>query len=110
MMLKSQGFTVLSLLCCALMVGGCASAATAEGMTVRTTSAPSPDVAKTVSVTDVVGGSETHPFDTPKIDNTSFRAALTSSLRDAGLLADGVGARFKVVATLVSLQQPMGGI
>lgn len=97
----------------ALFIGGCASGATAQGMTVepgQVASSPPSKMAKTVLVDDVVGGSKTSAFDSSKIDNAEFKAALVGSLRTAGFFADGAPARYAIVATLVTLSQPTEGI
>ena len=113
-MVWMRWFAGAGILVGAMAIGGCASGATAEGMTVKAMTAagrvaPS-DVAKTLTIDEVVGGSQTHPLDLPQIDNDSFKTALALSLRDAGLLAEGSGARYRVTATILILTQPREGI
>ena len=97
----------------ALFVGGCASGATAQGMTVtpgEVSSPTPPEMTKSVAVDEVVGGRQTSAMDSSKIDNASFKQALVSSFVTAGLLGESDAARYKVTATLLQLEQPTGGI
>jgi len=96
-----------------LFLGGCASAATAQGMTVtpgEVSGAKSKDIGKDLAVDEVMGGSNTNWFDSSKIDNENFKGALVGSLRIAGMLKEGQGARYKMTATLLRLEQPIGGM
>lgn len=96
----------------ALMLGGCASGATAQGMTVKAAEnqAPaSPEVAKAVGVSDVSGGRTTNPLWTSQIGNADFKKALVGSLRAAGLLSENGNARYVVSAELIALEQPLFG-
>ena len=69
-----------------------------------------PAVAKAVVVDEVAGGRGTNAMGSSQIDNASFKSALVSSLPSAGLLGEASGVRYKVTATLLRLEQPMGGI
>lgn len=92
----------------ALYLGGCASPATAKGMTITPNdiTGPAPaEMAKSVVVEDIVGGRATNSADTSKIDNASFKEALHRSLELAGLLGDA-GARYKVAAAVIKVDQP----
>lgn len=96
----------------ALFLGGCASGATAEGMTVRSPglkASASPEVATAVAVGVVSGGEKTEPLWTSQISNPDFKKALVSSLRAAGLLADSAHAKYVVTAEMVALAQPLAG-
>ncbi len=113
MMVRKAGLVCVLVAVGSLFVGGCASGATAQGMTVTPGEVASPtpsEMAKSLVVDEGVGGRETNAMDASKIDNKSFKAALVSSLLTAGLLGEGPGARYKVAATLLQLEQPMGGI
>jgi hypothetical protein len=95
----------------ALLAAGCASGATAKGMTVvpgDVTSATNPALARAVAVGVVAGGESTNPAWSSNVDNDEFRAALTESLRAQGLLAEGPG-RYELVAALVALDKPLFG-
>jgi hypothetical protein len=93
-------------------LGGCASAATTEGMTV----ARAPQVTAlpellqhSVHVRSVLGGEPTNPLWTSEVGNPEFRQALESSLRNNGLLADGTTGDYALDATLIDVTQPMIG-
>lgn len=94
-----------------LSLSGCATGATAGGMTVTNAEivAPkNPAVERAVTVGEMGGGSSTNPLWTSKVGNEDFKTALTESLRLAGMLADGAG-RYTLKASLVSLDQPLVG-
>jgi hypothetical protein len=93
----------------AIFLGGCASGATAQGMTVKAadiTGPASPDVAKSVAVREVEGGEATDAWGTSQIDNPEFKKALVRSLQAAGLLSTDPNPKYVVSADLVSLKQP----
>lgn len=97
----------------ALSVGlaGCSAGANASRMTIGPADlvkAPNGPMQQAVAVGEVAGGSETNPLWMSRVSTAAFRAALTDSLRMAGLLASGDG-RYKLKATLLSLDQPMVG-
>lgn len=95
-----------------LFLGGCASGATAPGMTVKAaeiTAPARPEVAQAVGVSAVSGGQATDPLWTSQISNKDFAKALVSSLRNAGLLSEGANARYLVKAELIALEQPLVG-
>lgn len=97
----------------AIFLGGCASGATAQGMTVKAADIAgpaSPDVAKSVAVSDVVGGEATDVFGASQIDNPEFKKALVRSLRAAGLLSETPNAKFAVSADIVFVKQPFAGL
>ncbi len=98
----------------AFAMGGCASPATAQGMTVTSADIgkekPPAQLAASFGVQEVAGGSETHAVDQTKIADRDFESALQSSLATAGLLAKGGSAKYQVKATLLQLEQPMAGI
>ncbi len=97
----------------ALALGGCATPATARGMTVTGADigkeAPAAEIARAFGVGEVVGGSETSRLDKSKIANGDFEQALAGSLEAAQLLAKS-SPRYRVKVTLQQLEQPDGGI
>ena len=111
-MRKSSGFLGVFMVA-AMFLGGCVSASTSEGMTVKAAdikTAPSPEVAKAVGVGVVTGGEATDPmWGVSQIDNPAFKRALVRSLYKAGLLADGAKARYVVAVELIALKQPFFG-
>lgn len=95
-----------------LAASGCATGATAAGMTITPMELVKPTnqaALRAVGVAGVAGGTETNPAWTSQVSDTEFKAALVESLRLAGLLAEGP-ARYALKASLVSLQQPMFGL
>lgn len=94
------------------MLGGCASGATAQGMTITGSdlrSSPSPNLARTVTVSETSGGKDTNPAWTSQIGDAEFKAALIESLRQAGLLSTTPGSRYVLTAKLTDLEQPIFG-
>lgn len=107
-------FLVLVLLT-AMQLGGCATPARIEQMTV----APQggvittvPDVLReNVAVKDVTGGQETNPMWTSQVSSLEFERALEISLRSASLLQPNRQAgRFTLSAYLDRLEQPLLGL
>lgn len=93
-------------------LGGCATSATSQAMTVKpgSTAAVNPKLKGAVKVMDVTGGKETNPLWTSQVDNESFKKALLDSLAISGYLAsDANQAKYAVSADLVGLQQPLMG-
>lgn len=90
---------------------GCASGATAAGMTVTPAELVAPANAEARAayrVGAVGGGEETNPLWTSQVGSNEFREALVASLRAAGLLGDGQ-ARYELKAMLMELKQPFLG-
>ena len=98
----------------AAALGGCASPATLEGMTVAPPDVRSETVSAelrdAISIRSVTGGEPTNPLWTSEVGNAEFRAALESSLRNYGLLAEAGSGDYALDATLVDLQQPVFGL
>ena len=93
-------------------LGGCATPATSQAMTVKpgSTATVNPRLKGAVKVADVTGGKETSPLWTSQVDNAGFRKALVDSLAISGYLAtDASQARYSVSADLVELDQPLMG-
>lgn len=98
-------------LCLALCLGGCASGATAQGMTVNgadVKTAARADMANAVDVGDVKGGKESGFMS--QVASDEFRAALIHSLENAGFLAKQPSARFRVKVAILSFRQPLVGV
>jgi len=98
----------------AAVLGGCASPATLEGMTVVPTdirsATASAELRDAISIRSVAGGEPTNPLWTSEVGNAEFRAALESSLRNYGVLAEDGPGDYALDATLVDLQQPFFGL
>ncbi len=63
-----------------------------------------------VNVENVQGGEKTNPIWTSQVDNPEFAAALENTLRVHALLVEqGGSGRYKLTATLVSMDQPFIG-
>jgi hypothetical protein len=96
-----------------LQLGGCATPATSQAMTVKpaAVAALNPKLKGALRVGEVGGGKDTNPLWTSQVDNAGFKKALMDSLAITGYLAqDPVQARYSVDATLVSLDQPVFGL
>lgn len=101
-----------SLLAAFSTLSGCAAGASAAGMTVtpaELVQPTNPAMKGAVGVGAVGGGEETNPAWTSQVSNAEFQAALTASLKAAGLLAAGP-ARYSLKAALVKLDQPFVGL
>jgi hypothetical protein len=104
-------FTMSVLLAVAASLSGCATGATTAGMIIRPEELvrpTSPAVQHAVAIEAVGGGSETNAMWASQVGNLEFKAALSESLKAAGILADGP-ARYTLVAALISLDQPTFG-
>lgn len=106
-MLSTNSFVCLAGLA---LCSGCVHGATAVRMTALADGVPHPSPLTAIAVTvgDVSGGTKTSQMWTSQVDDDAFRAALTESLRAAGVLAEGRGT-FTLNAVLVSLNQPLVG-
>jgi hypothetical protein len=96
-----------------LNLGGCATPATSQAMTVKpgVVAAVNPKLKGAVAVADVSGGKDTNPLWTSQVDNAGFKKALEDSLNISGYLAtDPAKAQYKVSANLKSLEQPLFGL
>jgi hypothetical protein len=97
----------------ALTLGACASGATSVKMTVpadQSTPRAPEALRGAIWIESVGGGKETNPAWTSQVDNRSFEAALTESLRNFGYLAsDRPAARREVIATIRDVEQPVFG-
>jgi hypothetical protein len=104
---------VIAGLAVVIQLGGCATSATSQAMTVQpaAVAALNPKLKGALRVDEVSGGKDTNPLWTSQVDNAGFKKALTDSLAITGYLAqDPAQARYSVDATLVSLDQPVFGL
>jgi hypothetical protein len=95
-----------------LQLGGCATPATSQAMTVKpgATATVNPKLKGAVALGEVTGGKDTNPMWTSQVDNAGFKKALQDSLAISGYLAqDPSKARYTVSANLVGLDQPLMG-
>jgi len=95
-----------------LNLGGCATSATSQAMTVKpgATASVNPKLKGAVALGDVSGGKDTNPLWTSQVDTAGFKKALQDSLAISGYLAtDPAKATYKVSADLKSLDQPIMG-
>mgnify|MGYP007027769996 CR=1 FL=1 len=63
-----------------------------------------------IAVAAIEGGRETRPLSTSQVSNEDFQGALTDSLREHGLLAEGTAPSYILSARLVDLRQPVLGL
>lgn len=104
-----------SRMCWALVLsiglGGCATPARVDQMTLTPESPDSYAIAKPltgkVAVGEVSGGEETNPMWTSEIGNTEFSAALRQSMARAKLLAPEGKDEYQLSAKLLKVEQPM---
>jgi hypothetical protein len=110
--MNSRATTLVALVAAAIFSSGCASGATARGMSLakkEITSQTNPVFAGAMGVAAVEGGKDTNPAWTSQIDDDSFKEALTASLQAAGLLGEQGDARYEIRASLVGVEQPFLG-
>jgi hypothetical protein len=69
---------------------------------------PAPSYRQSITVAPVAGGPGASPLWTARIDTGQFQAALVSTLANAGLGRTS-GGRFRLDATLVTLERPFAG-
>jgi hypothetical protein len=95
-----------------LQLGGCATPATSQAMTVKpgSTAPVNPKLKGAVALGTISGGKDTSPLWTSQVDNEGFRKALKDSLAVTGYLApEGTKPSYTVDADLQSLDQPLMG-
>lgn len=106
----AAGWLAVTLLAAAVMLGGCASPASREGMTVQEVRLVRHHP-HSVGV-GVQGGSETGALDSPNIDNAEFKAALESSIKAAKLFAavvQGQGGDYELNVVITRIDKPLFG-
>jgi len=96
-------------------LGGCATPARVDQMTVASPAVAPASVPEAlrqnVAVKDVTGGQETNPLWTSQVSSSEFERALEASLRAATLLQPNrQGGRYMLSAQLDKLDQPFIGI
>jgi hypothetical protein len=97
-----------------LSLAACSYPAERAGMTVSPTVAlAQPSDASLVggiAIGIVDGGEETNPLWTSEVSSEDFKGALSDSLRNHGLLAEGTPPRYVLNSHLLGLQQPLVGL
>lgn len=94
------------------LLGACATPADPTRMSVTPTAgaAGMPErLHNATCVRTVTGGEDTNPLWVSKVDDAGFRTALTASLRNAALLADGSSCAYPIDVNLLGLAQPSMG-
>jgi len=94
-------------------LGGCATAARPDAMTVKldTGTAVSARLKGAVALGQVSGGESTNPLWISQVDNDGFKKAFEASLTSYGYLATNpASAKYTVAAKLLKLDQPMFGL
>jgi hypothetical protein len=101
---------IFSLLLLLPLLAACAEPARVTGMTGQNLASASvtadPTVAGTVTVGNVIGGTETNKLYRPGVDDVAFKEALQQSLQANGLLGDPAMARFNIEANIYEVRQP----
>jgi hypothetical protein len=96
-----------------LMLGGCASGATVQGMTVTPTQLPGEviptEFQETIGIGVVTGGEDTNPLWTSEVGNEEFKQALRNSLEVQDLYSGADDSRYLLDAHLLNLDQPLIG-
>jgi hypothetical protein len=95
------------------VLGGCATSATPQSMTVQpqANAVVNPKIKGAIRVDAVNGGKETNPLWTSQVDNAGFKKALEDSLAIAGYLAPAnANAPYTLSAELKELNQPLFGL
>jgi hypothetical protein len=96
----------------AVALGGCATPATYQAMTVQAQPelAANPKLKGAIRLDTVTGGKDTNPLWTSQVDSAGFAKALEGSLASAGYLAPaGSTAPYALSAELKTLDQPLFG-
>jgi hypothetical protein len=98
----------------AVVLTGCASSAKIDGMTVANNQTQAlqfdQPLHDNLQLSEVNGGEKTNPLWTSEIDGADFRAALSQSLNNAGLLSTSGDAPFSLRANLLKVEQPLFGL
>lgn len=104
---------VLALAISAAILGGCATSATHQAMTVlpQDNAVVNSKLKSAVRIGTVTGGQETQSMGASQVDNAGFKKALENSLANAGYLAlTDIGAPYTLSAELYVLDQPAFGL
>ena len=93
-------------------LSACATGASPSAMTAEvsnvTVIAESSSLRKSITVSEVTGGSKTNPLWTSQVDDAAFKTALEQSLTVHAMINDAAP-RYKLEVKLVDLDQPFGG-
>ena len=96
----------------AIQLAACATAAKPEAMVAVAPASAQPfpqSLQHAMCVRAVSGGQKTNALWVSKVDDQSFKTALTSSLGGAGLVAADTACSFPVDVNLLGLSQPIAG-
>lgn len=110
--MKSRISIFSAIALCVAVLGGCATSATHQAMTVQPQAAAvvNPKLKSAIRVDAVNGGKDTNPLWTSQVDNAGFKKALEDSLAIAGYLAPAnASAPYTLSAELKELDQPLLG-
>lgn len=94
-----------------VIINGCASPSKSLNMTVFRENPPvlNTPLEKNIKMSDVSGGQWTNPLWASKVDNENLKTAIRESLKQSNLLGKSEDSKYKLSATLVSLDQPLIG-
>lgn len=100
---------IYSLLIALVLLSGCASKATVDGMTTgNLNNQYDKNLENQISISSVNGGESTNPIWTSEIDNSEFQEAIIKSLISEKLYSqDG---RYKLSVQIIKVEQPMFGL
>jgi hypothetical protein len=108
-----RNLVVLSAVSGAVMLAGCASPATVQGMVSAqppATPIKSKVLLKNISVNQVAGGEATDPLWMSEVGAIAFKQALVESLQDSSLYNELAASHYHLNANLVELKKPLMGI
>ena len=111
--MKKRISSIYTILLCVATLGGCATSATHEAMTVqpRVDAVVNPKLKGAIRLDAITGGKDTNPLWTSQVDNAGFKKALEDSLAIAGYLVPANGtAPYTLSAELKELDQPLFGL
>jgi hypothetical protein len=104
---------LLTSLCLAALLVGCATPATQQAMSISAqdvVSTPNPQLKGQLVIGTVSGGKETNPLWSSQVDSEGFKGALDKSIAVAGYQApNGTSGKYRVDAVLQDLDQPLMG-
>jgi hypothetical protein len=96
-----------------LLLGGCASGASTQGMTVTPADVPvhtiPTELQDTMAIGLVTGGESTNPMWTSEVGNEEFKEALRNSLRVERIYNGNDDSRYVLDAHLIDVNQPLIG-
>jgi hypothetical protein len=103
---------IVALVVAAAALGGCASPADKQAMTVSKTAAGGKQQPYTVAVT-ATGGAETSAVSSSNIGNADLKAAIESSIKETHAFRDvvqGKDGQYELLVNVVSLSKPSFGL